>query len=323
MSGEATRQVLVTGGAGFIGSHLCDRLVAEGHQILCVDNLVTGREANVQHLFGHTLFTFLHHDITNPLQADVDQLFNLACPASPVQYRRNPLATLRASVIGSTNVLELARDLGAPVFHASTSEIYGDPTVHPQPESYAGHLSTLSARACYSEGKRCAETIFADYHRQYGIAVTMARIFNTYGPRMAAEDGRVVSTFIVQALQNQPITIFGSGGQTRSFCYVDDLIEGILRCSSSESSRFEPVNLGNPHETTVRSLAETILEMTNSRSSIVEQPAVEDEPRRRCPDISRARATLGWEPRISLRKGLEMTIEWFDTLLSRGGVPNL
>jgi UDP-glucuronate decarboxylase len=305
------RRVLVTGGAGFLGSNLCDRLIARGDSVICLDNLQTGRTANIAHLRDNPNFRFVEHDVIVPFHFDVDEIYNLACPASPPRYQRDPVHTMKTSVLGAINVLDLARSVGAKVFQASTSEVYGDPNVHPQPESYWGHVNSFGPRACYDEGKRCAETLFYDYHHQYGVEVRIARIFNTYGPRMSADDGRVVSNFIVQALKGEDITIFGDGTQTRSFCFADDLIDGFIRLMDGPSSISYPVNLGNPVEFTVAELADIVLDMTRSASRIDRRVLPVDDPRQRRPDISRAREVLNWEPRIELRQGLERTIAYF------------
>jgi UDP-glucuronate decarboxylase len=314
MSFSRTR-TLVTGGSGFIGSHLCERLLAAGHEVLCVDNYYTGRRRNIEHLLPDPRFEAMRHDITAPLYVEVDQIFNLACPASPIHYQFDPVQTLKTSVHGSINMLGLAKRVKAKIFQASTSEIYGDPHVHPQPESYWGHVNPLGPRACYDEGKRAAETLFFDYHRQHGVRIKVARIFNTYGPRMHPNDGRVVSNFIIQALRGEPITIYGDGTQTRSFGFVDDLIEGILKLMASDDSLLGPVNLGNPNEISVRELAETIIGMTQSRSALVFKPLPADDPRQRQPNISLAREKLGWSPTVGLREGLERTIAYFKSII--------
>ena len=309
------KRVLVTGGAGFLGSHLCERLIGEGADVLCVDNYFTGRRANIAHLLPHPSFEALRHDVTLPLFVEVDFIFNLACPASPVHYQFDPVATTKVSVNGAINMLGLAKRLRAPILQASTSEVYGDPSVHPQVESYWGNVNTIGPRACYDEGKRCAETLFFDYRRQHGLEIKVMRIFNTYGPRMHPNDGRVVSNFIVQALKNQPITIYGEGRQTRSFCYVDDLIDGAIRLMKTPNGVTGPINIGNPTEFQIRELAELVIEMTGSRSKLERLPLPEDDPRQRCPDISLARETLGWAPKVQLREGLGKTIAYFDDLL--------
>ncbi len=313
------KRVLVTGGAGFLGSHLCARLIADGHDVLCVDNFFTGRRDTVAALIGHPRFELLRHDVTFPLFVEVDEIYNLACPASPIHYQFDPVQTTKTSVVGAVNMLGLAKRTRAKILQASTSEIYGDPTVHPQPESYWGHVNPLGPRACYDEGKRCAETLFFDYHRQHGTRIKVARIFNTYGPHMHPEDGRVVSNFIVQALAGEDITLYGEGTQTRAFCYVDDLIEGLIRLMASEESVTGPINLGNPHEIAVRDLAERVLALvaarTGSPARLVHRPLPTDDPRQRCPDISLARAVLGWEPTVPLDIGLPRTVDYFAALL--------
>jgi UDP-glucuronate decarboxylase len=308
------KRILVTGGAGFLGSHLCERLLAAGHDVLCVDNYYTGRRSNIEHLLGNPRFEAMRHDITSPLLVEVDEIYNLACPASPVHYQFDPVQTLKTSVHGSINMLGLAKRTKSRIFQASTSEVYGDPLVHPQPESYWGHVNPLGPRACYDEGKRAAETLFFDYHRQHKVDVRVARIFNTYGPRMHPNDGRVVSNFVIQALQGQDITIYGDGAQTRSFCYVDDLVEGFIRLMSQDAV-IGPVNLGNPNEFTIRQLAELAIEMTGSGSKLVFQPLPADDPKQRQPDIALAREALGWEPTVQLREGLTRTIAYFDRLM--------
>lgn len=310
----STRRVLVTGGAGFVGSHLIDRLIEQGDEVLCVDNLFTGAKANISHLLGHPRFEFLRHDICFPLFVEVDAIFNLACPASPIHYQHDPVQTTKVSVIGSINMLGLAKRIKVPILQASTSEVYGDPTQHPQKESYWGNVNPIGIRSCYDEGKRCAETLFFDYHRQHNLDIKVARIFNTYGPRMHPADGRVISNFIMQALQGEDITIYGNGMQTRSFCYVDDLIDGFLRLMETSASFTGPVNLGNPVEFTIRQLAEIVIEMTGARSSLVDLPLPSDDPRQRQPDISLARKELGWEPVVKLRDGLAKTIDYFRQL---------
>ena len=310
----SARRVLVTGGAGFVGSHLIDRLIEQGDEVLCVDNLFTGSKSNVAHLLAHPRFEFLRHDICFPLFVEVDAIFNLACPASPIHYQHDPVQTTKVSVIGSINMLGLAKRIRAPILQASTSEVYGDPTQHPQTEAYWGNVNPIGIRSCYDEGKRCAETLFFDYHRQHGLDIKVARIFNTYGPRMHPADGRVVSNFIMQALRGDDITIYGDGSQTRSFCYVDDLVDGLLRLMDSRDGFTGPVNLGNPVEFTIRQLAETVIEMTGARSALVEQPLPADDPTQRKPDISLARAELQWEPHENLRQGLEKTISYFRQL---------
>jgi UDP-glucuronate decarboxylase len=314
-SENARRRVLVTGGAGFLGSHLCDRLIAQGHEVLCVDNFFTGSKRNIAHLLGHPRFEVLRHDVCEPLQVEVDTIYNLACPASPMHYQHDPIHTTKTSVLGAMHMLGLAKRTRSRIFQASTSEVYGDPLQHPQPESYWGHVNPVGLRSCYDEGKRCAETLFFDYHRRHGVDIRVARIFNTYGPRMNPDDGRVVSNFIVQALRGDPITVYGQGTQTRSFCYVDDLVEGFLRYMSLQEPLPGPMNLGNPAEFTVAQLAEQVIDLTHSRSPIVFKPLPSDDPVQRRPDITRARDRLGWEPAVPLREGLQRTIAYFDQLL--------
>ena len=309
------KSVLVTGGAGFLGSHLCEQLVASGYDVLCVDNFFTGTRSNIRHLLDSHNFEVLRHDVTFPLYVETSEIYNLACPASPVHYQFDPVQTTKTSVHGAINMLGLARRTKARILQASTSEVYGDPNVHPQTEDYWGNVNPIGFRACYDEGKRCAETLFFDYHRQLGLAIKVARIFNTYGPRMHPNDGRVVSTFIVSALRNEPIGVYGRGGQTRSFCFVDDLIAGLIALMDSPPDFTGPVNLGNPVETRIVDLAETIIELTNSRSQIVLKPLPSDDPMQRCPDISLARDRLGWAPRTNLHDGLARTIAYFDDLL--------
>lgn len=313
-------RVLVTGGAGFLGSHLCERLVDAGRDVLCVDNFLTGTRRNVAHLFGDPRFRLMRHDVTLPLHAEVERIFNLACPASPAHYQRDPVQTTRTSVLGAINVLDLAKRTGARVLQASTSEVYGDPDVHPQPEAYWGRVNPIGPRSCYDEGKRCAETLFFDYHRRHRLEIKVARIFNTYGPRMQPNDGRVVPNFVVQALKGEDITLYGDGSQTRAFCYVDDLIDGLLRLMDAPPEVTGPVNLGNPGEFTMRELAEMVVDITGSRSRIVTRPLPPDDPRQRRPDITRAREQLGWAPTVSLREGLARTVSYFDAQLS-GGAP--
>ncbi len=310
------RRVLVTGGAGFLGSHLCERLLRQGHDVLCVDNFFTGRRDNIAHLMGDPSFEVMRHDVTFPLHAEVDEIYNLACPASPIHYQFDPVQTTKTSVMGAINMLGLAKRTKARVFQASTSEVYGDPTVHPQTEDYRGNVNPLGPRACYDEGKRCAETLFFDYNRQHGVRIKVARIFNTYGPRMHPQDGRVVSNFIVQALRGEDITLYGDGGQTRAFCFCDDLVEGFIRLMNTPDDVTGPLNLGNPHEITVRELAERVLRLTGSRSRLVFRPLPQDDPMQRCPDITQARTLLGWEPQVALDQGLERTIAYFDHLLA-------
>jgi UDP-glucuronate decarboxylase len=315
------KRVLVTGGAGFLGSHLCERLIAQGDDVLCVDNYFTGRKDNLAPLLGDPHFEALRHDITHPLFVEVDEIYNLACPASPIHYQFDPVQTTKTSVIGAINMLGLAKRLKAKIFQASTSEVYGDPGVHPQPESYRGNVNPIGPRACYDEGKRCAETLFFDYFRQHNLTIKVARIFNTYGPRMHPNDGRVVSNFIVQALEGAPLTLYGDGRQTRAFCYVDDLIEGFLRLMASPDAVTGPLNLGNPVETSVAELAETIIQMTGSRSKITRRPLPVDDPVQRCPDIAEATARLGWQPKTDLKDGLRQTIQYFENLLAAGTRP--
>lgn len=305
------RRVLVTGGAGFLGSHLCERLLERGDDVLCVDNFYTGTKGNILHLLDNPRFELLRHDITFPLYVEVDDIYNFACPASPVHYQHDPVQTTKTSVHGAINMLGLAKRTGARILQASTSEVYGDPEVHPQTEAYWGRVNPIGPRACYDEGKRCAETLFFDYHRQHGVRIKVARIFNTYGPRMQPDDGRVISNFIVQALRNAPITLYGDGTQTRSFCYVDDLITAILRLMDTPDDFIGPVNLGNPVEFSMLELAEKVIALTDSRSDIVHAPLPQDDPRQRCPDIGLARERLGWEPSIELEAGLRLTIRHF------------
>jgi UDP-glucuronate decarboxylase len=310
------RRVMVTGGAGFIGSHLCKRLLARGDEVLCVDNFYTGSRRNVQHLLDNPLFELMRHDICFPLYVEVQQIFNLACPASPVHYQFDPVQTTKVSVIGAINMLGLSKRVKAKILQASTSEVYGDPSVHPQEESYWGNVNPIGPRSCYDEGKRCAETLFFDYHRQHGLPIKVARIFNTYGPGMHPNDGRVVSNFVVQALSNQDITIYGEGNQTRSFCYVDDLVEGLIRLMETSSKVTGPINLGNPSEFTIRELANLVIDLTGSSSKIIFRPLPQDDPRQRCPDITKAGELLSWKPTVALRDGLLKTISYFEGLLS-------
>jgi UDP-glucuronate decarboxylase len=312
------KRILVTGGAGFLGSHLCDRLLTDGHDVLCVDNFFTGTKDNVNHLFDNPHFELMRHDVTFPLYVEVDEIYNLACPASPIHYQHDPVQTTKTSVHGAINMLGLAKRLRARIFQASTSEVYGDPELHPQPEHYWGHVNPIGPRSCYDEGKRCAETLFFDYHRQHGMDIKVARIFNTYGPRMHPNDGRVVSNFIVQALRNEPITLYGEGTQSRSFCYVDDMIEGFMHLMQSHQGFTGPVNLGNPREFTMIELAEAIRDLTGSRSELIHLPLPADDPRQRQPEITLAREQLGWEPKIPLLEGLKPTIAYFEHLLSVG-----
>ena len=312
------KRILVTGGAGFLGSHLCDRLLEQGHEVICVDNFFTSSKANIEHLLGNTRFELIRHDVTFPLYLEADEIYNLACPASPIHYQRDAVQTVKTCVHGAINMLGLAKRLKVKIFQASTSEVYGDPEQHPQVESYWGHANPIGLRSCYDEGKRCAETLFFAYHRQNGLPIKVARLFNTYGPRMHPNDGRVVSNFVMQALQNKDITIFGDGNQTRSFCYVSDLVEGMIRFMDTEDGFPGPVNLGNPREFTIRELAELVVSLTNSRSRLVYEPLPCDDPRQRKPDISLAKERTGWEPSIPLREGLAHTIAYFDDYLKAG-----
>jgi UDP-glucuronate decarboxylase len=311
------KRILVTGGAGFLGSHLCERLLGAGHEVLCVDNFYTGTKENVLNLLDSPYFELMRHDITFPLYVEVDEIYNLACPASPIHYQYDPVQTTKTSVHGAINMLGLAKRVQAKILQASTSEVYGDPEVHPQTEEYWGRVNTVGPRACYDEGKRCAETLFFDYHRQHGLGIKVARIFNTYGPRMHPDDGRVVSNFIVRALRNEPIEIYGEGLQTRSFCYVDDLVDALLGLMASEPGLIGPMNLGNPNEITIQELAERVVSITGSRSSIVYKPAPQDDPIQRCPDISMAGDHLGWTPHVDLDQGLRRTVAYFETILSK------
>lgn len=304
-------RVLVTGGGGFLGSHLCERLLRDGHEVLCLDNFYTGRKQNISHLMSDSMFEFIRHDVTFPIYLEVDRIYNLACPASPVHYQRSPVQTTKTSVHGAINMLGLAKRVGARILQSSTSEVYGDPAVHPQREDYWGNVNPIGIRSCYDEGKRCAETLFFDYYRQHRLPIKVVRIFNTYGPRMHPNDGRVVSNFIVQALRGEDITIFGEGTQTRSFCFVEDLIEGMVRMMGTDPEVTGPINLGNPTEMTIRELADTILELTGSTSKLVKRPLPADDPVRRRPDIGKAKALLDWEPRVPLREGLARTVEYF------------
>ena len=313
------KRVLVTGGAGFLGSHLCERLRGQGHDVLCVDNYFTGRKDNIAHLLNDPHFESMRHDVTHPLFVEVDEIYNLACPASPIHYQFDPVQTTKTSVIGAINTLGLAKRVKAKILQTSTSEVYGDPVLHPQPESYRGNVNQIGPRACYDEGKRCAETLFFDYYRQHNLRIRVVRIFNTYGPRMHPNDGRVVSNFIVQALGNEPITLYGDGSQTRAFCYVDDMIEGFLRMMEAPDDITGPMNLGNPVETSVAELAQLIIELTGSRSKIEHRPLPIDDPIQRCPDISQAKALLNWEPQTALRLGLQRTIAYFEELLGDRG----
>jgi UDP-glucuronate decarboxylase len=309
------KRILVSGGGGFLGSHLCDKLLNEGNEVLCVDNFFTGNRRNIHHLLDNKNFELLRHDVTHPLYVEVDEIYNLACPASPIHYQFDPVQTTKTSVIGAMNMLGLAKRLKIKILQASTSEIYGDPNVHPQPESYWGNVNTIGPRACYDEGKRCAETLFFDYHRQHGVAIKVMRIFNTYGPRMHPNDGRVVSNFIVQALKGQDITIYGQGNQTRSFCYVDDNIEGMYRLMNSPDGFTGPVNIGNPGEFTMLELAQLVIELTNSKSKLVFMPLPQDDPMQRKPVIDLAKKELDWEPKVNLREGLVKTIAYFESVI--------
>jgi UDP-glucuronate decarboxylase len=309
-------RIMVTGGAGFVGSHLCERLVASGHEVLCVDNFYTGRRRNVQSLFDHRSFELMRHDVTMPLFIEVDEIYNLACPASPIHYQYDPVQTTKTSVHGAINMLGLAKRLRAKILQASTSEVYGDPAIHPQTEDYWGNVNPIGIRSCYDEGKRCAETLFFDYWRQHRLRIKVARIFNTFGPRMHPNDGRVVSNFIMQALRDQEITLYGDGAQTRSFCYVDDLVEALLRLMATPDSVTGPMNLGNPGEFTIRELALKVIDLTGSKSKIVHRPLPQDDPKQRCPDISQAKTVLGWAPVTALEEGLRKTIAYFDDLLT-------
>jgi UDP-glucuronate decarboxylase len=305
------KRVMITGGAGFLGSHLADRLLEAGHEVLCVDNLFTGTKDNVAHLHGNPSFEFMRHDVTFPLFVEVDEIYNLACPASPIHYQHDPVQTTKTSVHGAINMLGLAKRLGCKILQASTSEVYGDPAVHPQPEEYWGHVNPIGPRSCYDEGKRCAETLFFDYHRQNQVPIKVARIFNTYGPRMHPADGRVVSNFIMQALRGESITIYGDGSQTRSFCYVDDLVRGLMSLMDSGPDITGPINIGNPNEFTVRELAEKVIELTGSSSKIIQEPLPQDDPKQRQPDITKAKRDLSWEPTVQLEQGLTKTIDYF------------
>ena len=311
---ELRKRVLVTGGAGFLGSHLCDRLIRDGHEVICVDNFFTGSKRNIAHLLGNHAFELIRHDVTFPLYVEVDEIYNLACPASPVHYQHDPVQTTKTSVHGAINMLGLAKRLGVKILQASTSEVYGDPVVHPQTEDYWGHVNPIGTRSCYDEGKRCAETLFFDYHRQLGLSIKVARIFNTYGPRMHPADGRVVSNFIVQALRGEPITLYGEGTQTRSFCYVDDLIDGLVRLMGTADEVTGPVNIGNPSEFSMRDLADLVIEKVDTSTGTTFAPLPSDDPRQRQPDITLARTLLDWEPRVALTDGLDRTIDYFREL---------
>lgn len=312
------KRILVTGGAGFLGSHLCEFLIAQGHEVVCLDNLFTGRRSSIGGLLGNRRFEFIRHDVTEPMTLEIDEIYHLACPASPVHYQRNPVRTIRTGVLGTMNMLDVARDAKARILIASTSEVYGDPNIHPQVEEYWGNVNPIGARACYDESKRCAEALAVSYARQHAVEVRIVRIFNTYGPRLAMDDGRVISNFIVQALRGDPITIYGNGAQTRSFCYVTDLIRGLVRLMNSDLNA-QPINMGNPTEFTIRDLAEKVLQLTGSRSPIIAHPLPQDDPRQRCPDISRARQHLDWKPSITLDEGLRYTVDYFRSLLATGG----
>ena len=312
------KRILVTGGSGFLGSHLCERLISQGHEVLCVDNFFTGSKENVVDLMDNPRFELMRHDVTFPLYVEVDEIYNLACPASPVHYQYDPVQTTKTSVHGAINMLGLAKRVKAPIFQASTSEVYGDPQIHPQTEDYWGHVNPIGFRSCYDEGKRCAETLFFDYRRQHNLKIKVARIFNTYGPKMHPNDGRFVSNFIVQALKGEAITLFGDGEQSRSFCYVDDLIAGFLKFMATNDDITGPVNLGNPDEFTIRQLAEQVIELTGSASKLIYKPLPSDDPRQRQPDISKAKELLDWEPGIALKDGLRHTIDYFEELLRRG-----
>jgi UDP-glucuronate decarboxylase len=312
---ESRKRILVTGGAGFVGSHLIDRLLDQGHEVLCIDNLFTGSKRNIDHLHNNSRFELMRHDVTFPLYVEVDEIYNLACPASPIHYQHDPVATTKTSVHGAINMLGLAKRLKCKIFQASTSEVYGDPSIHPQPEEYWGNVNPIGPRSCYDEGKRCAETLFFDYHRQHGLEIKVARIFNTFGPRMHHADGRVVSNFIVQALQGDPITIYGDGSQTRSFCYVDDLVEGFIRFMDTAPDVTGPINLGNPGEFSMLELAEEVISLTGSKSELLFCDLPQDDPKQRQPDISRAKALLEWEPAVTLNEGLRHTIDYFQSRL--------
>jgi len=310
-------RILITGGAGFLGSHLCDRLIEQGHEVICLDNFFTGRKANIQHLIGNPNFELVRHDVIDPFKFEVDRIYNLACPASPPHYQYNPIKTMKTSVVGAINCLGLAKRVKARVFQASTSEVYGDPSIHPQPESYWGHVNPIGLRSCYDEGKRAAETLFFDYHRENGVDIRVIRIFNTYGPRMLPDDGRVVSNFIVQALQGKDLTVYGEGSQTRSFCYVDDLVDGFMRFMEQDKI-VGPMNLGNPGEFTMLQLAELVIKKVGGKSKITHLPLPSDDPKQRKPDIALAKETLGWEPKVPLEQGIEKTIAYFSEALKKG-----
>jgi UDP-glucuronate decarboxylase len=315
---DSRKRILVTGGAGFLGSHLCDRLLDAGHEVLCLDNMYTGTKRNIDHLHANPRFEFMRHDVCFPVYVEVDEIYNLACPASPVHYQHDPVQTTKTCVHGAINMLGLAKRLRCRILQASTSEVYGDPSVHPQTEDYWGHVNPIGIRSCYDEGKRCAETLFFDYHRQHNLEIKVARIFNTYGPRMHPADGRVVSNFVVQALKGEPITIFGDGQQTRSFCYVSDLVDGLIRLMESPAEVTGPVNIGNPNEFSMRELAEAVLAQVDTPSKLVQMPLPADDPKQRKPDITTAQGKLGWEPKVQLREGLTETIAYFRNLVERG-----
>jgi len=308
------KRILVTGGAGFLGSHLCERLLNEGNEVVCLDNYFTGQKKNIVHLLSNPYFELIRHDVTTPFFIEVDEIYNLACPASPIHYQYNPIKTIKTSVMGAINMLGLAKRIRAKILQASTSEVYGDPQIHPQVESYWGHVNPIGIRACYDEGKRCAETLFINYHQQNNVRIKIIRIFNTYGPRMHPNDGRVVSNFIMQALHNEDITIYGDGSQSRSFCYVDDLLDGMIRLMNSREDFIGPVNIGNPNEFTIKELAEKVIELTGSKSKLIYQPLPSDDPQQRQPNISLAKKELGWEPKIQLKEGLIKTIEYFKSI---------
>jgi len=312
---DSRKRILVTGGAGFLGSHLIDRLLAQGHEVLCVDNLFTGSKRNIEHLHANPCFEFIRHDVTFPLYVEVDEIYNLACPASPIHYQHDPVQTTKTSVHGAINMLGLAKRIRCRILQASTSEVYGDPAIHPQTEDYWGNVNPIGPRSCYDEGKRCAETLFFDYHRQHGLEIKVARIFNTYGPRMHVADGRVVSNFIIQSLRGEPITLYGDGNQTRSFCYVDDLVDGLIKFMDTPAALPGPINLGNPTEFTMRKLADLILKETGSSSATVTRPLPQDDPRQRKPDIALAKMHLGWEPAVPLQEGLKPTVAYFRDLI--------
>ncbi len=313
-------RILVTGGSGFLGSHLCERLLGQGAEVVCVDNFFTGTRLNIEHLIGNKRFELMRHDVTFPLYVEVDEIYNLACPASPIHYQHDPVQTTKTSVHGAINMLGLAKRLRAKILQASTSEVYGDPNIHPQTEDYWGHVNPIGPRSCYDEGKRCAETLFFDYWRQHKLGIKVARIFNTYGPRMHPNDGRVISNFIVQALLGQDITVYGDGAQTRSFCYVDDLIDGLIKLMATPKEVTGPINIGNPHEFSMVELAKIVIDMTGSKSKLVNKPKPQDDPRQRQPDISKAKQVLGWQPRVELKEGLKRTIAYFEGLLRQDGV---